>query len=572
MTFKKLVNEYKELILNDPITMTEYGIHTRDHELSDLSEEKRKKDTGQAEKLLKKLNSFSKEPNFKELSFEEEIDMSLMKLGLKQLIFYNTLSYNGLKDYEQKPSLGDVLIEAFLYLFLKDPRDSRIRLNAINSRFSKIPNMIKTYGGVVKKPIKRWKNIELEELNEIPDLFNSILEWAKKENYSKTSQLKKNIGKAKKIIDDYIRDLDKLPVGENFVIAREDISELIHLEGMEYNIEEIYNIAKEFFEEHRKKIHSLCNALRKKYGLNNDQNKELSDREVLDFIKNKFSVPIEKVIPLYRKEQKRIINFLKKADYFVFPKSDKLLILKTPKYLVPTIPVGAMFCPAPFENGPKTSTIYLTIDKKRKKDQNSLMITNTMIHEGIPGHHLQYAVAYENKSIPRKLADFRTHAEGWTTYLEDFMSETGFIKEDIKKEYLLIAYSDFARLGARVAIDLFFMTGNEKYLKVIKGFTPSGKTVFEKAKSLLQKATGFTDARCEGELNWYSRRRGYPLCYLLGNKMVKNIKKQVLESYQDKEKATKLFHKEYLMESNMPLPFLRKILIYKGIIKTELIK
>ena len=54
-------------------------------------------------------------------------------------------------------------------------------------------------------------------------------------------------------------------------------------------------------------------------------------------------------------------------------------------------------------------------------------------HEGIPGHHLQIAIAQETKSIPdfRKYTFFTAYVEGWALYTEYLAKEMGLYKDDL---------------------------------------------------------------------------------------------------------------------------------------------
>jgi uncharacterized protein (DUF885 family) len=75
-------------------------------------------------------------------------------------------------------------------------------------------------------------------------------------------------------------------------------------------------------------------------------------------------------------------------------------------------------------------------------------------HEGIPGHHMQIAIAQELQGIPkfRKFGGFVAYSEGWGLYTEQLPKEMGFYQDP---------YSDFGRLTLelRRAIRLVVDTG-----------------------------------------------------------------------------------------------------------------
>ena len=61
-------------------------------------------------------------------------------------------------------------------------------------------------------------------------------------------------------------------------------------------------------------------------------------------------------------------------------------------------------------------------------------------HEGLPGHHMQYAIAQELQGIPkfRKFGAYTAYSEGWGLYSEMLPKEFGFYSDP---------YSDFGRLA-----------------------------------------------------------------------------------------------------------------------------
>ena len=191
-----------------------------------------------------------------------------------------------------------------------------------------------------------------------------------------------------------------------------------------------------------------------------------------------------------------------------------------------------------------------------------------MIHEGIPGHHLQYATAYSNDSIIRKHLDPMEHAEGWTTMLEEYMLDEGYMC-NWEDEARFVGLLDLRRIGARVGIDLYFMTGNSEYLDLGVDFGKLTNSPFANAAKLLRKVTGFTPYRVKTEIDSYSQVPGYPLSYLVGNRLVWELKDDLAEEQGRKYRGRacdQLFHQIYLESGCMPIKYLRKVFEHEKLI------
>ena len=224
--------------------------------------------------------------------------------------------------------------------------------------------------------------------------------------------------------------------------------------------------------------------------------------------------------------------------------------------------------PAALREGMKTSLVYLTLSQELLAEHTELGIPVMMVHEGIPGHHLQLATASMHSSVLRKTFSAMEHAEGWTTMLEDYMLDQGYMGE-LTDEARFIAKLDISRISARVAIDLYFMSGDKKYLDIGYPLDFSANDVFVNAGKLLKAVTGFTDGRVTAELNWYSQERGYPLCYLVGNHLVWQLKQELIQAQTGKLtdlEIDQLFHQVYLRSGNMPVAMLREVFVQKGLI------
>ncbi len=99
---------------------------------------------------------------------------------------------------------------------------------------------------------------------------------------------------------------------------------------------------------------------------------------------------------------------------------------------------GKAFYQAPAIDGSRPGTYYANLH-----DMEAMPIYQMealAFHEGIPGHHMQIAIAQELDSIPmfRKFSFYTAYVEGWGLYSELVPKEIGLYKDP---------YSDFGRLA-----------------------------------------------------------------------------------------------------------------------------
>jgi uncharacterized protein (DUF885 family) len=72
----------------------------------------------------------------------------------------------------------------------------------------------------------------------------------------------------------------------------------------------------------------------------------------------------------------------------------------------------------PAIDGSRAGYFYMrTVDPEK---QTSCCLESTILHESVPGHHLQIALSYEIPGVPdfRKIAQFTAYTEGWALYAE----------------------------------------------------------------------------------------------------------------------------------------------------------
>ena len=140
----------------------------------------------------------------------------------------------------------------------------------------------------------------------------------------------------------------------------------------------------------------------------------------------------------YLTEARSIINTMKDdLDKLFLTKPEAELVVKAVEPFREKN-AGKAFYQQPAKDGSRPGTYYANLYDM------SAMPTYQMealaYHEGIPGHHMQIAIAQELEEIPqfRKFSFYTAYVEGWGLYSELLPKEIGYYKDP---------YSDFGRLA-----------------------------------------------------------------------------------------------------------------------------
>lgn len=99
---------------------------------------------------------------------------------------------------------------------------------------------------------------------------------------------------------------------------------------------------------------------------------------------------------------------------------------------------GKAFYQRPAPNGSRPGMYYANLYDM--KSMPTYQMEALAYHEGIPGHHMQIAIAQELQNMPtfRKYGSYTAYTEGWGLYTEQLPKEMGLYKDP---------YSDFGRLA-----------------------------------------------------------------------------------------------------------------------------
>jgi len=168
-------------------------------------------------------------------------------------------------------------------------------------------------------------------------------------------------------------------------------------------------------------------------------------------------------------------------------------------------------------------------------------IEATAYHEGVPGHHLQLAMAQELPTLPtfRQYAHFTAFIEGWALYSERLARDFGFYKDP---------YSDYGRLQSemlraiRLVVDTGFHAKHWSREQVVKFF---------------HDHSAIDEISVQNETDRYIAWPAQALAYKVGQLKILELRDRAEKSL-GKKFDIRRFHDEVIDSGALPLDVLER--------------
>ncbi len=198
--------------------------------------------------------------------------------------------------------------------------------------------------------------------------------------------------------------------------------------------------------------------------------------------------------------------------------------------------------PGQYQSAPDDGSrpaIFL-INPSRPAEQSRADAENTALHEAIPGHHLQVAIAKERTDLHRLLRYWFNSGfgEGWALYAERLGDEMGLYSSDLARMGML---GSEAFRAARMVIDAGIHA---------KGWSRP------QALEYLTSHTLLPPAMAQGEIDRYISWPGQAPSYMIGRTEILRLREQA-RAASGSRFDIRAFHDRVLEDGPVPLNFLR---------------
>lgn len=245
----------------------------------------------------------------------------------------------------------------------------------------------------------------------------------------------------------------------------------------------------------------------------------------------------EGLVEHYAREMERAKDFVEERELVSLP-DGPLDVIATPSFMKPLVPFAAYDPPGAF-SPERRGWFYVTVPAPDQlKDHCIHEIACTALHEGYPGHHLQFLHAQREHSPIRRVVSSPLTVEGWALYCEEMMTDLGFLA---RPEEQFFQRLHLLWRAVRIVLDIRLHTG---------GMAPSA------AVKYMVDTLGIGEASATAEVARYCGAPAYQLCYAVGRRELVRLR----EDYQKRAGGAfslRRFHDEVMTYGGLPVSLIR---------------
>jgi uncharacterized protein (DUF885 family) len=369
-------------------------------------------------------------------------------------------------------------------------------LPKIESRLERIPDFLRQGAAAVREPVPLWTRLARKTCEGVPS-FLAEIERTLKPLSAQPERTAALFAGARRAFARYAEAIEDKPPGRagGFAVGRESMELLVRERlGLSRSLPEIGATAGMLIARLEVEIRREA----RRYG-------SRSAAAILEAAAEKWEPKGPSLIGEYERVTAMMREAFDKKELLTLPPGERLRVLPVPDFLKHQFPTAAYRQPGPFSKD-QTGIFWVNDlgagmtdpEKKRAETRQHYGLELTCAHEAYPGHHVQFVIQNRHPSKLRRLFAHAIFYEGWTLWCEKMCIEQGILD---RPEAKLQQLQDALWRACRIVIDCGLQSGSMSYQGAVK---------------LLMKRVGFTRARAEGDVNWYTSAPTVPMSYLLG--------------------------------------------------------
>lgn len=485
--FEGLLDRYFENLLHDTPTLAAVmGIRSAEGKLGELSPRSQARRELARQAALRELETISP----RELSNEQNLD----RLALRSMLLHECEDFARGRQGLEPNAPEQVLNILFHELMRGDDEPQRAARN-LRSLLAQAPAFLNEAATLLRTPEAVWLRIMEQAVAGSPALLDGARQLLANTNPHRDDA--RRIRTTQAALHRY-RDRAKArplaPAG-SFAVGAETLQRRVRDElGLDYTLGQIEALALGEVE----RVRALLKSASARFG------RGRSAEEIIAKARADWR-PGKPLLEIYQAETRCVADGFRAASAVTFPIGDELVVKPVPEFLRAVIPTAAYTQPGAFEKRQRgvfwvndLSVLKRTEAEKLAEQQQHFGLSLTCAHEAYPGHHLQFVTANRHPRKWRRLFAHAVFYEGWTLWCEQMMVD---LKIDRSPWLRVQQLHDALWRCHRILVDLRLQTRRYSY---------------EQAVRHMQKQLGFTRARAEADVNWYTAQPAVPMSYWLG--------------------------------------------------------
>jgi len=484
--FEGILDRYFETLLEqNPVYATFAGLPSGEGKLGRATIAFEKTREAQREKALQSLEQVSP----RDLSNEQQLD----RLAFRSLLLREQEDF-ARGRYALDPNAPEQIFNVLLHELQRGEDEPKRAARNLRSLLRQTPRFFTEAATLIQKPERVWLKVMQQTAAGAPTLFGAVAAFLKRS--SETGDAEK-IASAQKALEAYRANINQRPVApeSSFAVGASILLRRVRDQlGLDYTLGQIEALALREAE----RLHALLAQACARFG------RAQSADQIISEARSNWK-PAKPLLEIYQEQTSQIASAFKTPRAVSFPTGDKLDVRPVPDFMRPLFPTAAYSSPGAFEKKQRgifwvndLSLVKTTQAQKLAEQQQHFGLSLTCAHEAYPGHHLQFVTANRHPRKWRRLFAHAVFYEGWTLWCEQMMVD---LKIDRSAWLRVQQLHDALWRCHRILVDLRLQ---------------SGRYTYEQAVAHMRRHLGFTRARAEADVNWYTAQPSVPMSYWLG--------------------------------------------------------